>query len=63
MLKQVARLRDIVQLCTTIFLTGLVTEEEIGPEGYQINGVPVVAKPVRWEVFLGLVVDLLATAE
>ena len=38
-----------------IFLTGLVTSEEIGHEGYEISGHPVIPKPVGAKEFRAVV--------
>jgi len=46
-----------------IFLTGLVSESEIGPEGHQVGGHPCMPKPVRTELFLSTVADILGEAD
>ena len=40
-------------------LTGLVSEAEIGPAGYEISGRPVIPKPVRAEAFRAAVAEQL----
>jgi len=42
-----------------LFLTGLVTEAEVGTRGHQIGSHPVVAKPVRASTFRELVAEQL----
>ena len=44
-----------------IFLTGLVTSDEIGREGYEISGHPVIPKPVGANEFRAVVAGQLGT--
>jgi CheY-like chemotaxis protein len=44
-----------------IFLTGLVSSEEIGSEGYEISGHPVIPKPVSADTFQTAVAGQLDT--
>ncbi len=46
-----------------IFLTGLVSEDEIGREGHEISGHPVIAKPVRADTFRAVVAGQLRIRE
>lgn len=46
-----------------IFLTGLVTEAEIGREGYEISGQPVIPKPVRGDTLRSVVAKQLGIEE
>jgi CheY-like chemotaxis protein len=44
-----------------IFLTGLVSSEEIGSEGYEISGHPVIPKPLSTKTFRAVVAGQLDT--
>lgn len=46
-----------------IFLTGLVSSEEIGREGYEISGHPVIPKPVGAKEFRTVVAEQLGIKE
>jgi len=46
-----------------IFLTGLVSEEEVGLDGYEINGDPVIPKTVRADTFRAVVAGRLGVEE
>ena len=46
-----------------IFLTGLVSESEIGPEGHQVGGHPCMPKPVHTDLFRATVAELLETPD
>jgi two-component system, OmpR family, response regulator len=54
-MREVPVLRDL----PAIFLTGLVSESEVGPGGFEVGGQPVVAKPVRAQAFRSLVAERL----
>lgn len=57
-----AALHDVPELADVraIFLTGLVTEAEVGVTGSYKAGHPIIAKPVRSEPFKNLVAEVLA---
>ena len=42
-----------------VYFTGLVSESEVGPEGYAVAGHPVISKPVRAEKFRSIVAQQL----
>ena len=43
-----------------IFLTGLVTEAEVGRAGYEAGGQPIVPKPVRADTLRAVVAEQLS---
>lgn len=56
-----AKIHDVPELSEVpaVFLTGLVTESEVGITGSHRAGHPVIPKPVRSEPFRQLVADML----
>jgi two-component system, OmpR family, response regulator len=50
---------DTLSDVPAIFLTGLVSEDEVGQDGYEIGGQPVIAKPVNIEAFRAAVAERL----
>ncbi len=56
-----AELRRVpgLEALPAVFLTGLVSESEVGSSGHEVGGNPVIAKPVRLETLRRVVAERL----